>query len=424
MSSIRPDTFSGIEFGLTSSFIPYSRGKKDPFKDFSNYNLSYPNENYGLMLAQTAQQTLQDVDGGYKSFFKLLEKKIKGEYQKPINTPQYLNKAGRYKVTFPRDSLTFKSNNVTLGMSIKFRKLNKYTGKELTFRIPASIKPHQIREVALLPIRNGKHYKISFSYEIKKVQKLELDSTKYLGIDLGVNNFASLIDNTTGTAILLDGKYLKSLNWSYNTENAKLQSIKDKQGITGLTKRQNRLLNKRENAISEAINRMVNFVIEHAITNKIGNIVCLSWDGVKQGNKNNRNFVQIPFDKFRTRLESKCKLYEGMKYHGEESEAYTSRTDALNFDTIEDHWYKDARRIERGLYSSITGHLINADINGAINQIRKVAGDVPAREIISMGRFNRPARIRLAYELANFSQTNLNDMCCSTEQPTVQSSHL
>jgi transposase len=363
--------------------------------------------------------------------------KIKGEYKKPINTPKYLDKKGRYKVTFPRDSLTIKGNNVTLGMSVKFRKLHKYTGKELTFKIPSSIKPHQIREVALIPIRNGKHYKISFSYEIKKVNKVELDPTKYLGIDLGVNNFATLIDNATGTAILLDGKYLKSINWKYNTENARLQSIKDKQGITGLTKRQNNLLINRENKISEAINRAVNYVIKHAIDNKIGNIVCLRWDGIKQDNKNNRNFVQIPFDKFRTRLESKCQLYEGLKFHGADSEAYTSRTDALALDTIDDHDYKDKRRIKRGLYQSIIGKnkngtLVNADINGAMNQIRKVAGDSPIKEIAMYGRFNRPVRVYFSYEkhdtvstdrLYQVSQT-MNDMCCSTEQPTVQSSHL
>jgi hypothetical protein len=56
------------------------------------------------------------------------------------------------------------------------------------------------------------------------------------------------------------------------------------------------------------------------------------------------------------------------------------------------------------LYKSITGVVLNADIVGSMNQIRKVAGDAPLKEIVSSGRFNRPVRIRLAFEPANFSK--------------------
>jgi IS605 OrfB family transposase len=390
------------------TYLPYSRGKDNPHKEYSIYNLSKSNENYGLLVKQAAQQTLMSVDEAYDSFFNLKELQVQGRYDKPAHPPHYLDKEkGRFKLSYPRDALTIKGNFVTLGMSVKFKKLHGYTGKELTFKIPSYLKPHQIREVTLLPIHGGKCYKIEFSYEIKKLPKVELDQMKYLGIDLGVNNFAALIENATGTATLLDGKYLKSLNRWYNKTNAKLQRVKDKQGITGITKRQHRILVKRENRISEAINRYVNFVIDYAVKHHIGNIVCLRWDGIKNGRKakpeNNQNFVQIPYDMFRTRLESKCEIY-GIKYHGKDSEAYTSRTDALAYDEIKAQPYGKSRRIKRGLYKSITGVILNADIVGSMNQIRKVAGDAPVKEIVSSGRFNRPVRIRLAFEPANFSK--------------------
>jgi IS605 OrfB family transposase len=407
LDTLRPDLIAPW-MDTKKTYVPYTRKKDDPNKDYSNYNLSKVNENYGLLHSDPAQQTLKSVEEGYKSYFGLLKLKAQGKWDNPVHPPHYLDiKNGRYKVAYPRQHLTIKGNQVTLGLSNKFKKLHGYTGKELAFKIPPYIKPHQIREVTLLPIHNGKCYKISFSYEIKKPPKIELDPTKYLGIDLGVNNFASLIENATGTAILLDGKYLKSLNRWYNKENAKLQSIKDKQGIKGITKRQHRNLVKRENRISEAINRYVNFVVDYAVKNHIGNIVCLRWDGIKDKREasktGNQNFVHIPYDKFRKRTEGKCALY-GIKYHGDESEAYTSRTDALAFDEIKKQPYGKSRRIERGLYKSITGHVFNADINGAMNQIRKVAGDAPIREIASSGRFNRPVRIRLAYEPTNFSK--------------------
>ena len=407
LSNLRPDLIS-LWMDTKKTYLPYSRGKDNPYKDYSNYNRSKQNENYGLLHSQAAQQTLKSVEEGYISFFGLIKLKTSDNEDNPVRPPHYLDtEHGRYKVAFPRNSLSIKKKGVTLGMSVKFKKLHGYTGKELTFKIPSYLKPHQIREVTLLPIHGGKCYKLSFSYEIKSINKPELNPDKYLGIDLGVNNFAALIENATGTATLLDGKYLKSLNRWYNKTNAKLQSVKDKQGISGITNRQHRMLIKRENRISEAINRYVNFVIDYAIRYKIGNIVCLRWDGIKQNRKaskkGNQNFVQIPYDMFRTRLENKCNLY-GIKYHGKDSEAYTSRTDALAYDEIKAQPYGKSRRIKRGLYKSITGVILNADIVGSMNQIRKVAGDAPVKEIASSGRFNRPVRIRLAFEPANFSK--------------------
>lgn len=417
----RPDITKNLVV-LTNSYLPYSRKKEHPFKEICNYNSSNPNENYGLLHSQAAQQTLKSVEEGYISFFKLLVMKSKGEYDKPAHPPHYLEKNGRYKVDFPRAGLTFKGNKVTLGMSVKFRKFNGYTGKELTFTIPSSIKSHQICEITLLPVHNGRCYKILFSYEVKKLPVVNLDNTKHMSLDLGVNNFATILDNVTGTTTLLDGKYLKSINQWYNKENARLQSIKDKQGITGITKRQHQMLVKRENKINEAMNRFANQVIEYALESKIGNITCLRWDGIKNKRKaqkkDNQNFIQIPFDKFRQKLKGKCKLY-GIKYHGEESEAYTSQTDALAFDEIKKQPYGKTRRIKRGLYKSITGHVINADVNGSLNQMRKVAGDDPIKDIISRGLFNLPRRVRHAYEPATLFKKMQPAMCTSNVPSSV-----
>jgi IS605 OrfB family transposase len=148
------------------------------------------------------------------------------------------------------------------------------------------------------------------------------------------------------------------------------------------------------------MNRTVNYLVKHCIENKIGNLLIGELKGIKQninhGKKNNQNFVTIPFGKFKGKLESKCNLY-GIKYQLVD-EAYTSKTDALALDEIKKQPYGDSRRIKRGLYKSIKGQLLNADINGAINILRKVAGDSPVNEIISRGLVNRPRRLKLAFE--------------------------
>ena len=73
-------------------------------------------------------------------------------------------------------------------------------------------------------------------------------------------------------------------------------------------------------------------------------------------------------------------FYKG-KEHGiiivENEESYTSKCDALILEDFETCEYNcksgngNNKRAKRGLYKSSAGYLINADINGAINIMRK-----------------------------------------------------
>ncbi len=52
------------------------------------------------------------------------------------------------------------------------------------------------------------------------------------------------------------------------------------------------------------------------------------------------------------------------------NESYTSKASALDNDLVEKGLYS-GKRITRGLYQTKEGNIINADINAAINMIRK-----------------------------------------------------
>lgn len=362
-----------------------------------NYHLCKEDENYKMMQAATSQQSLKFVERGMRSWFGLLKLYKNGQLDKP-NIPHYLDKDGYFMIAFPKNAFTIKKGKVKLGTSMEFRKI--YSKDLLTFKIPEPLKKlkNYIQEIHIIPMFDGKYFKIKYCYEEKKQIK-DLDDSKYLSIDLGVSNFATFVD-TDGTSNIIDGKYVKSINQWYNKENARLQSIKDKQGIKTITNKQIALLTKRSNKITEFMNRTVSYLVKHCIKNKIGNILIGELKGIKQninhGRKNNQNFVSIPFGKFKGRLQSKCEFY-GIKYQLVD-EAYTSRTDALALDEIKAQPYGKTRRVKRGLYKSITGQLINADINGALNILRNVVGDSPIPEIINRGLVNRPVRLRLAYE--------------------------
>ena len=405
---IRPDLTSKVDVQV-GSYLPFTRKRDFPFKEYSNYAQSKPNENFSLLHNDNAQQTLRSVEEAYKSYFGLLALYRRGQLEDCPSPPHYLPKDGRFKLAFPRAHLTIRNGSVTLGMSLKFRKQHGLTGKELTFPIPPCIKPHQIREVTILPAHGGKAYKIEFCYKVPSKPQ-NLDPAQYLAIDLGLNNFATLVDTATGAAVILDGKRIKSINRWYNKENARLQSIKDKQGVRGITKRQARLLKKRDCRIGEAMNRYVAWIANYALQHRIGTVILPRWDGIKDkirhGKRGNQNFVQVPYSRFRQKLKSKCELY-GIRFDDSHSEAYTSQVDALNLDPIRKPPYGRKRRVKRGLYRSALGTLINADVNGALNHLRKVAGDSVVPRIIGRGRVNRPVRIRTTFEPSPFAQIKL-----------------
>jgi putative transposase len=88
------------------------------------------------------------------------------------------------------------------------------------------------------------------------------------------------------------------------------------------------------------------------------------------GKINNQNFSSIPFFKFITMLEYKCKM-EGIEVIKHE-ESYTSKCSFLDMEPMKKHLKYMGKRIKRGLFKSSSGKCLNSDLNGAYNILRKV----------------------------------------------------
>ncbi len=190
---------------------------------------------------------------------------------------------------------------------------------------------------------------------------------KKLGIDLGLNNFATCVD-TDGNSFILNGKGLKSYNRWWNKQKAQLQSIYDLQHIKWGSKMY--LLNrKRTHVIRNFMSQNVNYIIKHCLQHKIGKIIIGEMKEIKQhiniGKRNNQHFWAIPYYQFKQKLQYKCELH-GIEFH-QVDEAYTSQT----------CWkcgiVKKSNRKYRGLYVCKCGNVCNADTNGAINIMQKVS---------------------------------------------------
>ena len=94
---------------------------------------------------------------------------------------------------------------------------------------------------------------------------------------------------------------------------------------------------------------------------------------IKLGKRNNQTFVQIPYYKLIRMFEYKCELY-GIKLILHE-ESYTSKCSFLDKEKICKHSKYLGKRIKRGLFQTKEHELINADVNGSLNIMRKVVGN-------------------------------------------------
>lgn len=341
----------------------------------SNYHQCKANENYKLLNTDIAQQTLKMVDRSFRSFFNLIKKARSGNYQfNQVALPKYLKKDDYFPLIIPR--IVVKDGYFKVPMSREFKK--EYGEVKIPF--PQRLAPDKLKEVRIHPKYNCQFLEVEFITE-EKPQVVEFKSDNALAIDFGINNLATCV-STNGASFIIDGRRLKSYNQWYNKENARLQSIKDKQGIKGLTKRQGQLLLRRNNQVRDYLNKTAKYIVENCLRLDIGTLIVGVNQGWKQevniGSRNNQNFIQIPHYSLRQKLIALCECY-GIQYI-EPEESYTSKASALDNDDIPTYkpdistkhtFTFSGKRVKRGLYRSKDGTTINSDSNGAWNIGRK-----------------------------------------------------
>ena len=333
--------------------------------------LSYPlidkkfketnNIDYKSLPAQTAQQTMRVVDSSFRSFFKLLNMKNKGSYNKSINIPHYLKKDGYFTLIYTDQQLGKKLLNGIIRLPLS--NIEFHSNKK------------NIKQVRFIPSNN--YIIMEVIYEVKE-SEIKEDNDRYCGIDLGLNNLATVTSNISKPYII-NGRPAKSINQYYNKKRAYLQSkLKDQK----TSKRIQRLTLKRNNKINDYFHKASSYIVNQLVSNSINTIIMghnKDWkQDINMGSKNNQSFTSVPHTKLINQLRYKCKLV-GINVICRE-ESYTSKSSFLDNDPIPD--LKDDKisfsgeRIKRGLYRSGSGRLINADVNGSYNIMRKEVGDV------------------------------------------------
>ena len=363
-----------------------------------NYTLLKNSPNYKALNSNMAQQILKEVDGSFQSFFGLLKLVKQGKYAfMDCKLQHYLPKDGY--TTLIIGFVRLKGNQLILPFSNSFKK----THKSVEITIPPILLDKTIKEIRIIPKANARFFEIQYIYEAECIQR-NLNTNNALALDLGINNLVTAVSNS-GQSFIIDGKRLKSINQWFNKENARLQSIKDKQHFSRKpTNRQKAVARNRNNKVNDYMNKTARRVIDYCIINNIGTLVVGYNDTFQRnshiGKQNNQNFVNIPYGQLRNKLEYLCKLNDIVFVKQEES--YTSKSSfwdkddlpVYNADNPKEYPFS-GRRLHRGLYKMASGKTINADVNGALNIMRK-SSVVDMNILYSRGEVDTPIRIRIA----------------------------
>ena len=363
-----------------------------------NYVLLKNSPNYKALNSNMAQQILKEVDCSFKSFFGLLKLTKQGKYAfKDCKLPHYLPKDGY--TTLIIGFVRFNGNKLVLPFSNSFKK----THKSVEITIPPILLDKTIKEIRIIPKANARFFEIQYIYEAECIQR-NLNTNNALALDLGVNNLVTAVSNS-GKSFIIDGKRLKSINQWFNKENARLQSIKDKQ-LFGKkpTNKQKTAARNRNNKVNDYMNKAARKLINYCINNDIGTLV-VGYNETFQrnshiGKQNNQNFVNIPYGQLRNKLEYLCKL-NGIVFVKQE-ESYTSKSSfwdrddipVYNADNPQEYEFS-GNRIHRGMYKTKDGITFNADVNGALNILRK-SSVVSLETLYGRGDVDTPIRIRVA----------------------------
>jgi len=347
------------EFCSSNKWIRYSDLdsilKKD--KDYPDYA--------NMPTAQSAQQILRLLDKNWVSFFKSIKdwSKHKDKYLGRPKLPKYKSKNGR-------EILILTNQNVKLkGDILHFPKtFNKFTIEPQFINRSDFVSFQQVR---FLP--RNKHIVIEIVYNIE-VPDLVNDNGRYLSIDIGVDNLSTITNNFNEAPVIVNGKGLKSMNQYYNKLLAHYKSITKTLNKQDYSNRQNKFTIKRNAKITDYLHKTSRFIVNYAKQHSVSVIVIGYNKEWKQNStlskKVNQHFVQIPFNILIQQIQYKAEEF-GIKVILVE-ESYTSGTSFLDNELPAKENYNKSRRKHRGIFKSNNGTLINADVNGAFQILKKV----------------------------------------------------
>lgn len=338
---------------------------------------------------QSAQLMLKTVEEEMLSFYNSCAeyKACPGKFTGKPNLPHYGKKGGCRTIKISnQDCVIYPVKDKPGYHELKLPKC------KLRFNLGDLPIKGKLKETKIVPSHGV--FVLSLTFECnEEVAPISEKPRRISILDLGVNNFAAMTNNIGAPCLLFKGGAIKSINQWYNKKMAKIMS----EQTIGTTEKfkptpeSMKLGFDRANKISDFMHKVAKLIILWCLENKIDTLIVGENKGWKQninlGDRNNQNFVSIPFSKFKFILKYLCEQ-NGIRYIAQE-ESYTSDASFLDNDYIPTYGVDDEKAVFsgkrrptrykgmykkdgfRGLYVSKDGTIINADLNGSANIGRK-----------------------------------------------------
>lgn len=335
---------------------------------------------------QAVQQLLRLVRQSFTGFYNSLSEYHKNpkKYTGKPKLPR-CHKRGTRSTFFATNQMASVDNNGHL----------IYKKYHLDIKVDEHLRNFKLIRVSFVPITNG--FKVLVTFEVANYH-YQKDNGNYVAIDPGVDNAFACITNTNHQPLLINGKPIKASNHYYHKKKAlfqKQQAAYQQKKVTFTnrkgkevsyfqpTKAMERLDFKHNRRVDQFVYNALNRIVDYAI-NCNAKVVFIGknkgWKNkVKLGKRNNQNFLGIPHAIVIDKLKAKLAYY-GIRLITTE-ESYTSQTSFLDGEKPCKANGNNARkkkgltpykrRIERGLFKSDQGILINSDVNGALQIAKK-----------------------------------------------------
>ncbi|ADC69191.1 transposase, IS605 OrfB family [Methanocaldococcus sp. FS406-22] len=371
------------------------------------------------------QSIIRQVCKDFKSYRKAYE-----EYLANSNKFTGKPKPPKAKKLKNIDKFTIELNKMSFKVNNKILHVKLHKNKQIRIKLPEFIKkPSSIRIT----------YYLGFAYvdivHDKYIGELKPLSNYKAGIDLGVENFATIVStNDNIPSIVIKSSHLKAFNQWYNKLLAKLRSRIDKvknllkensedknllSELEVLTRRIRKLHLYRKKwmeNVAHQVSKAIALYLHKTGHDKvfIGKNILEAKNGSNLSKRVNQNFVQIPFRLFIDKLAYKLKWF-GIKLV-EVDESFTSKSSCVSDDIIEIQKSKgkvsmSGDRICRGLYfDKVINLIFHADVNGAFNILR-----VGLKRKRLFKKIDRIAKVKLCrpktVRLFEFCRVVLGNLC-------------
>ena len=307
---------------------------------------------------------IRKLNSDWDSYWALFNLVKNNQYDKSINIPKYKKQY----------NLVEYGNQV---LSKKKLKLGFIGSDKMKQGFKLSKKQKDLNCKCFRIFYKNNNFICELIYE-KEINDQAGSTGKVASIDLGLENLFTVAFNYNKKGISFKGTKLKSTNQYFNKEKAKLQSLLPKNKYC--SKRILHLFYKREEQLRNVIGFYSNRLMELLVNEGISTLVIghnKGWkDKISIGKVNNQNFVSVPFNKIIDIIKYKLEDH-GIKCI-EQEESYTSKASFIDNDNIPILHENDnkkytfsSKRISRNLYQTKDNKIIDADLNGALNIMKK-----------------------------------------------------